>query len=200
MDILELVKKCKAIRKYTDKPIANKLLDKILEAGRWGPSVPSFLKIQPGIFLPVTGKNIINEISQIIMRKSRASGIGVNILLNSASRTIASAPAIIFIYNSGELRDIEKKYRAIYSNFKEIIPRAELSAISAAIQNMIIVAKSLGISSCWLDTPLFCASEINKLLGINYELTGVLTLGYAAEKGKRSPRKPIYKAIVSVVK
>jgi nitroreductase len=189
MNILKLIKQRKAIRKYTDKPIPKKLIDEIIEAGKWGPSVPSFLNIQPWRFVVITNKDIINKIAQVTLMKSKKLGAGANILLSSASRIINGSHAVILIYNSGEFRSIEEKYKAIYANFKELIPPAELSAISAAIQNMVLIAESLGIGSCWLDTPLFSKEEINKILNINKRLIAVLTLGYPAEKGRRAPRK-----------
>jgi len=195
MDIFNLIKERKTIRKYTDKPIPKETLDKILEAGIWGPSVPSFLRIQPWQFVVVTDKETISKLSWVVLEKSKKSGAGVNILMSSASRIIASAPVSILIYNSQDLQKVKNKYKEAYANFAEIIPRAELSAISAAVQNMILMAEALQVSSCWLDTPLFCKDEINKLIKTDNELIAVLTLGYSAEEGKRSPRKPASEAV-----
>ena len=195
VDLLELIKNRKTIRRYEKKRIPKKIIDKIIEAGRWGPSVPSFLKIQPWIFIVMTSNVSISRIAEIILHKSRESRVGVNILLSSASRIIAGAPAIILIYNSQEVKALKNKYKEMYSNFEEIIPKAELSAISAAIQNMILTAESIGIGSCWLDTPLFCKKEIAEFTGINKELVAVLTLGYPAENGTRSSRKPVSESV-----
>ncbi|MCU0651985.1 MAG: nitroreductase family protein [Candidatus Omnitrophica bacterium] len=195
MDILKLIKTRRTIRRYKNKPIPQKILDKIIEAGIWGPSVPSFLRIQPWRFIVITKKTTIKKISEIALARSKKLGAGANILLSAGSRIIACAPAVILIYNSGDLAKLKNKYKAAYNNFGEIIPRAELSAISAAIQNMILAAEALGIGSCWLDTPLFSKNEINKLLGVKDDLIAVLTLGYADEEGRRSPRKPLTEAI-----
>lgn len=195
IELLKLIKERRTIRKYQDKPIPKKVLDKIIEAGVWGPSIPSFLKIQPWKFTVITHKKSIARIAEIILKKSKESGVGVNILLSSASKIIGNAMAVILIYNSQELRGIKNKYKQIYSKFEEIIPNAELSAISATIQNMILMAESLGIGSCWLDTPLFCKNEINELLKEKDDLVAILTLGYPAEKGRRSPRKPLSEMI-----
>ena len=199
MDILELIKGRKTIRKYQGKPIPREIIDKIIEAGIWGPSVPSFLMIQPWRFVVIEDKKIKKEITEIILKKSKEIGAGANILLSSSGRIIDSAPIVIMIYNSGDLKKLESKYKVVYDKFGEIIPRAELSAISATIQNMILVAEGLGVSSCWLDTPLFCKDEINQLLKAEDELIAVLTLGYRAEEGKRCQRKP-FSEMVSFVK
>ncbi|MBL7156730.1 MAG: nitroreductase family protein [Candidatus Omnitrophica bacterium] len=190
MDIFSLIKDRKTIRKYKDKPIPKEIIDKIVEAGIWGPSVPSFLKIQPWKFVVVTEKKRIKQITELL-KKSKKTGIAINIMLSSAANIIDKAPFIIVVYNSKDLEKLKEKFKLIYSKFARIIKAAQLSAISAAIQNMILVAEDLGISSCWLDTPLFCKNEINKIFNTNNELIAILTFGYSAEKGKRSPRKPI---------
>lgn len=189
MDLLELVKKRKTIRRYKEKVIPQKILDKIIEAGIWGPSVPSFLQIQPWKFIVIKDKEKIESLAGILKKKSRKASAGVNVMLSSAASIIGGAAAVILIYNSKDLDEKAARYKVIYSKFRRIIKTAQLCAISATIQNMILVAEYLGIGSCWLDTPLFCKNEINKFLGVEETLAGVLTLGYPAEEGKRSPRK-----------
>lgn len=198
MNILKLIKERKTIRKYTNKPIPKRLIDKIIEAGIWGPSLlaPGF---QPWCFVVITNKKTINTITEIMSKKSKESGVGINGLLSLAAKVTDEAMAIVLIYNSGPLRKFMEKYKEMYSKFKEIIPKAELSAISAAIQNMILAAEVLGIGSCWLDIPLFCEEEINRLVSINDQLVAVLTLGYPREKGKRSPRKSISETVKYII-
>lgn len=182
MDILKLIKERTTIRKYINKPIPKKVIEKIIEAGRWGPSLlaPGF---QPWRFAVITNKRIIKTVTELISKKSKESGVGVNVLLSLAARVIDGAAVIVLIYNSEPLKKFINKYKVIYSKFEETIPKAELSAVSAAIQNMVLAAESLGIGSCWLDAPLFCEEEINKLFSIRDELVAVLTLGYPGEKG-----------------
>ena len=195
MDILKLIKNRKSIRRYYDKPIPKKVLDKIIEAGIWGPSVPSFLRIQPWRFVVINNKKKINKISKILLAKSKKSRAGVNVLLKSAANIVNNAQTVFAIYNSGDMENMRNKFKEIYLNFSEVIQNAELSAISATIQNMILTAESLGIGSCWLDMPLFCKGEINKLLNTKDELVAILTLGYPAEKGRRAQRKHFSKAV-----
>ena len=177
MDVLELIKQRKTIRRYKEKPISSEIIDKIVEAGTWGPSVPSFLQIQPWRFIVISNKNSIARIANLILKESKKSTTGVNIMLHSASNIIKGAPIIILVYNSRDLEEIKHKFKVIYSKFSKIIKTAQLSAISAAIQNMILAAEALGVGSCWLDTPLFCQKEINELLDTTDELIAVLNFG-----------------------
>ena len=195
MDILNLMKKRCSIRRYSNKPIPKELVDKIVEAGIWGPSVPSFLRIQPWRFVVITDKKKIEQISEIILKKSKDSQAGVNILLKSATAIVGSAQVVLAIYNSGDIEKLKDRFKELYENFSQVIQNAELSAISAAIQNMIIMAESLKIGSCWLDMPLFCEKEINAFLNTEEKLVAFLTLGYPAEEGKRAQRKPFSEAV-----
>ncbi|MFH1460753.1 MAG: nitroreductase family protein [Candidatus Omnitrophota bacterium] len=195
MDILKIIKERKSIRKYQDKPIPKEIINKIIEAGIWGPSVPSFLKIQPFKFVVVTKKEIIAKISSLLEKKSLKVSVAAKILLKGASNIINAVPVVVFVYKTKDLENSQHKFKEVYLSLKKVVKTAQISAISAAIQNMILTAEKLGVGSCWLDIPLFCEQNINKVLNNNNKLIAVLTLGYPAEKGKRSPRKPYEEAV-----
>jgi len=188
-DILKLIKTRCSIRKYKEKPIPKKEIDQIIEAGIWGPSLTTFLKIQPWKFTVVLDKKKILAIGDLLIKKANNSNIYVKILLNSSAKIIMNAASIIVIYSSDDIEIVKYKYKEFYIQLAKLGHIAEISAISAAIQNMILIAESLGIGSCWLDTPLFCEKEINKMLNNTSRLLALLTLGYPNEKGKRSKRK-----------
>jgi nitroreductase len=201
MDILNLIKNRRTIRKYKDIPISKDIIEKIIEAGRWASSIHGF---QPWRFVVITNHLLIKKISGILSKKSKVTCSGVDKVLSLTASTIANAPAIILIYNQNIFKDISYKFLKIKNteNSKietisgvRIAEVSEIEAISGAIQNMILVAESLGIGSCWNTIPLFCEKEINELLGNNEQLIAVLTLGYPAEKGRRSPRKSIDKIV-----
>ena len=73
MDILEIIKRRASIRKYQDKPVPKEIIDKILEAGIWGPSVPSFLRIQPWKFVVIKNRSVIGFLSAILADKAKVS-------------------------------------------------------------------------------------------------------------------------------
>jgi len=186
--ILEIIKERKTIRRYKDKPIPEKIIRKIIEAGRWGPSIHG---IQPWKFVVIENQRVINTLSQIVtkkLRKINAPGFIFSPTINS----LASCKSIICIYNTKSLFNFAKGLSGKYTLNAKI---AELLAISGAIQNMVLTAESLGLGSCWLATPLFCRQEISKLLNENNELVAILTLGYPQEKGKRSKRKPLSETV-----
>lgn len=54
MDILELIKTRRSIRKFENKNVSEKIIDEILEAGRWA---PSGLNNQPWKFMALGGED-----------------------------------------------------------------------------------------------------------------------------------------------
>lgn len=189
MDILELIKKRHTIRKYQDKPVSADVTGKIIEAGRWSSSIHG---MQPWHFIVIKNKEIIGNIAAIMFEKSKKLSTGGNVLVRSSAESISNAQNLILVYNTKEFSCFAEKLKG---DFKKTAWIAEICGISAAIQNMILAADSLGLGTCWFSTPLFCEEEINKLIQSTDELLAIISLGYANEKGKRSKRKSIEKAV-----
>ena len=60
MDIIEIIKGRRSVRKFTSAPVSEELIVKILEAGRW---TPSGLNNQPWRFAVITDAGLKKEIS-----------------------------------------------------------------------------------------------------------------------------------------
>ncbi len=68
MDIFELIKSRRSIRKFTNEPVLEEVIDKIIEAGTWA---PSGLNNQPWKFGVIRDQDLKKEISTL----TRYSGI-----------------------------------------------------------------------------------------------------------------------------
>ncbi|MFH1441094.1 MAG: nitroreductase family protein [Candidatus Omnitrophota bacterium] len=189
MDILKLIKEKRTVRRYKNKPIPKKILNKIIEAGIWGSSLHGF---QPWRYSIISDKDVIGEISEILVLESRKHGIASKILLTSSANTILKSQLLIVIYNSQEFVKWVNKFGKRYVKYAEV---AELSAISAAIQDMILVAENFGIGSCWLSMPLFCEKKINNILNRREKLIAVVTFGYPRVREKRFIRRSIVETV-----
>jgi nitroreductase len=69
----------------------------------------------------------------------------------------------------------------------------DLMAIGACIQNMLLVAYSLGLGTCWLGEILNKKEELAKYLNLDddLEIMAVVTLGYPDEDKPKACRKPL---------
>ena len=74
---------------------------------------------------------------------------------------------------------------ATYNREKDIM------AVGACIQNMLLQAYELGLSTCWLGEILNRKEDVEKSVGADsdYELMAVITLGYSDEEVTKGCRK-----------
>jgi nitroreductase len=188
MSVLETIKNRATTRKYKKLSIPSYKLNTILEAGIWGPAIHHF---QPWKFVVVKNEAKKNKIFNMVEAKLKKIKTPAFISYPTIT-TLKAAKLLICVYNTKVFsRAIQRLNQKIYKNFEV----AEISAIAAAIQNMLLASEYLGIGSCWLDLPLFCRKEINALLKQQDELIAVITLGYPEKQGVRSPRKPLSESI-----
>ncbi len=62
MNIFELIKTRRSIRRFTDAPVSDELIDKIIEAGTWAPSGKNN---QPWKFAIIKDRDIKEQISEL---------------------------------------------------------------------------------------------------------------------------------------
>lgn len=84
MDTFELIKTRRSIRKFTDKPVSDEVIDMIIEAGTWA---PSGLNNQPWKFAVIKDRDLKKEVSG----------------LTRYSKTVASANALIAVFLDNSL-------------------------------------------------------------------------------------------------
>lgn len=181
--LLELIKTSGAIREFKDKNVPMPLINKIIEAGRWGLSVLGF---QPWTLISIKNRKIIIMIARLLNEKSEHLENGVNIVLRVTSKIIKNANTLVLIYNNRKLEKRAEKFGSLYVKRAYI---AELQAIGGVVQNMHLMTNNLGLGCVWLDAPTFCANEINAALNTNDELIAILAIGYPAVKPHRSKRQ-----------
>jgi nitroreductase len=155
MDVLEVIRKRRSIRKYISKPVEEDKLQKILEAGRWAPSASNK---QPWHFVVIRDES---------MRKKLAD-------IHAYGRFMAESPVVIIV-----LSDPERH------------PRYYIADPHNAVQNMLLAAYSLGLSTCWMgvrDTPY--EAEFKKLLDVpdKFRIICSVSLGYSNQERDSSRR------------
>jgi len=183
MDILKLIRKRRTIRKYKNKRIPKKILNKIIESAKWAPSPHNS---QPWEFIIIKNIGIKKSFISLLYRGSNSFLTPVKIILNSSIRIIENAETIILAYNNN---NFSKKINKLGEPYFSSSIISEIEGISAAIENMHLTAHSYGIGMAWLTMPLLLKKNINKFVNTKNELMAVLTFGYPAEKGECLRRK-----------
>lgn len=192
MRLSSLIKRRASVRDYRKRAVSRKVVNKILESGIWGPSLGGE---QVAFFTVIRNKKIKHAIILLLEKNLKKLGIlGRVVFVPSTMKALKSCDTLIAIYNNGRFRNLVghfAKYVAKNQNdniYLRQAEQAEMCCISASIQNMILRIEDLGLGSCWLHTPLFCESEIKKVLKIDMKLVAFLAVGYPKTREKRSRR------------
>lgn len=178
MDILELIKKRASTRKYKDQPIPKEILDKIIEAGIWAPSVHN---LQPWFFIVVKDKCLRKEIVNHLNKTAKNYPTSVKIFTRNSVDIIANAPAIILVFNT---LAFSRKVAILGKPYTSVANISEVESIAASIENMYLMATSLGLGMVWLTAPLLAKNVIAKLFEVDYELTAAVALGWPRKTEK----------------
>ena len=165
MDLERAISIRRSVRKFSDKPVPEDVLSKILLAGN---DAPSSLNNQNKAFVAIVGekaKNSLNEVvkanasSEVIERISARNKGDFNFFYN--------APVLILVASN------DKMY-----------PEADCAC---AIENMYLRATDLGLGACWINQlsrveyPLLKEFLKSQGLSEDYIVYGSLALGYSED-------------------
>jgi len=168
-EILDLIKSRQSDRKYSEKPVEQEKLERILEAGRMAPSA---CNAQPWKFIVITEPDLLKKVSETASAKL----IGMNTF-------VSQAPLIIVVVR--EQPNFTTKIGGTIKN-KDY----SLIDIGIASENICLQSEAEGIGSCmigWFDEPL-----LRKLLGVprKKRVELIITLGYSLSDKREKKRKP----------
>ena len=153
--IYDLIKSRRSVRDYTNKKVSKDVIEKILDSVRYAPSAGNY---QPWEMIVVENDE---------MRKN---------IVNAASNQewMINAPVFIVACVNDRLAG------AVYG------PRGKMlygiQGVSAAIENILLTAESLGLGTCWVGA--FGEVAVARLLQCPEYVRpcAIITLGYPKEK------------------
>lgn len=187
MDIASLIRTRRTIRRYKDRKVPRRLLRKVLEAARWAPSAHN---LQPWRFVIAEGR-IKERLVEVLGVRKKNEPMLVKLILKEAVKIIENAPMAILAYKKGVYSDTIKKGGRSYRDYLRKANIWEVQCVACALQNMLLVAHSLGLGTAWLGITAFRERQINRLFRSNDALMAVVTIGYPDEKPAPPSRRPI---------
>lgn len=183
-EVLKAIAGRRSIRQYRGEQIKDAELKAILEAGL---QAPSGHDSQPWHFTVIQKRELIDEISAGSKTAMRKSGVDWIVKLGEAEK-------YNIFYNAPTIVLLAAKKDAL----------SPVADVSAALQNMVIAAESLGIGSCWMGfaTFYFLDAQNYKKIGIpeGYEVLYGMTLGYKPAGWKAAPRQRKYEDFYRIIK
>ena len=183
------IKRRRSVRIFSDKPVSARDLETILNAANQAPSAHNQ---QSWRFIVLRGKKK-NELAGLINEKAVDFTKPSTTLLRLASRSIASAPVVIAVANSGQLiaRGTEL-FKVDKNTAKDFFRIMEIQSSAAAVQNLLIAATSLGLATVWLGVLILIKNDILRLLGEPAgEFMAVIPVGYAVKVNQGPKKQPL---------
>jgi nitroreductase len=175
-EVINAILTRRSVRAFQDQPIKKEDLDVILKCAAYAPSA---MNSQNWYFTAILDAGVIGKVNGWIVSEIKESGDPnlEGILERSNGNVFRNAPCVVIV--STERGD-----------------RFGVINASAAMQNMLLAAQSLGIGSCWIGTvgilgtnkrAEYYGSEMKLPKG--YAPFFGVTLGYSASAGLETPAR-----------
>lgn len=166
----DLILKRQSDRGYSDKPVEQDKLDRILQSGRLAPSA---CNAQPWKFIVVTDPDIRHKVAEA----ATAKALGMNTFVNQA-------PVLIVVVR--EKPNFTSKAGGIIKD-KDY----SLMDIGIASGYMALQACAEGLGSCLLGW--FNEKLVKKILGIpsGKRVELIISVGYSTKEPREKKRKPL---------
>lgn len=197
MNLDEIIRGRRSVRKYQERPVDEKLIWQMLEAGRWAPSPHGRMPWRFAVLTRAEPKLALAQSMGAEWRRQLAfDGQDTHIIETRAQKSherIVQAPAIIIpcLY----LADLDVYPDADRQAAEETMA---VQSLGCAVQNMLLTARSLGLDTGWMCAPLFCPEVVAGALDLDSRLVphALITVGYAAADPVRRERLPLEQLVV----
>lgn len=199
MDFFTVITERRSIRKFTDEPVADQDLQKMLEAARLAPSAHNS---QPWHFIVVKNQGLIKKMAKAVHAKIDEVKIHPELTDNKERieryryyfTFFEEAPVVIAVLGKKE-DDVVRETMRVYDLMLAGSIQSDSSeqSIAAAIENLLLAATALGYGGCWMTGPLIAVKELEKLLAIErpWYLTALVPLGKPFKSYRARPRKSL---------
>lgn len=173
---MDIFRKRRSIRSYTEEMLKREDLEQILEAGSYAPSGGNNQSTHRMVLL---NKEIRKELRELVQQEFAKMEIQEDTYKSLRNSILQSQKGnYVFDFHAPVL--IVTANKKVYGN--------ALADSACALENMMLKATELGIGSCWinqlhwLDENVVIRQKLQELgLGEDETITGGLALGYAKE-------------------
>ncbi len=207
-NFLDLTKKRRSIRKYTDKPVPRALVEYFISCAAYA---PSGCDSQCWHFVAVDDKEMIDRLAEVTAKGASEfygtgySGATAEFLVSreKAVSFYRNAPLVIFVFMDKMKYYDERAVQAFsekgygYRDMNDKLGYCDVLSIGAAIQNMLLAITEKGYGACWMNDPVISEDKIKEVLGVREELKliSVVPVG----EPKYSPRNKVLKELETIL-
>jgi F420 biosynthesis protein FbiB-like protein len=194
--INDIIQHRRSIRRYEDRPIPRKVLEKVLTAATYAPSAHNR---QPWRFAVVSTpdeqRTLALAMGQRLRTDLTADRVPEAIIEKDVTLSysrITKAAALVLVCMS--MADMDRYPDEKRANAERLMA---VQSTAMAVQNLLLAVDAEGLGACWMCAPLFCPDVVSQTLNLptDWEPQALITMGYPAEQ-KTSTRQPLESKIV----
>lgn len=163
MELSEVIKKRRSIRHYLKKKIPDDILKDLLEHAILSPSAHNR---QPWHYIIINNQDKKERIASILKESTNEE-------TSLSCEVIKECSTLILVFGN-----IEN-------------PEMDLTSIGASIENLILRATDLGVSSLWIGYIRFIEEKLQKEFNRDDTLVSAVALGYSDRTPSPRPRKSL---------
>ena len=197
LELERAIKERRSIRRYTDEPVSVELVRKVIEAGTWAPSAKNGQQWRFIVFTGASKDALVEVMERDLTVKAETYGVKVMGSSLASCWIMQQAPVLVMVWNAGvavrgnRVAEAVRQLERMVSNACELGHNAEIQSVAAAIQNMLLIAHSLGIGSLWINNIYYALDALEQYLDKPWELVSAVALGWPEpqERHKVPPNK-----------
>jgi nitroreductase len=165
MDIFQVFRDRRSIRKYKDTPVGKETIEQVLDAARLA---PSWKNLQCWRFLVLTDAAIRSKLLDAFPDE------------NPGKKAISMAPVVIVVCGNPVESDTENNIDYFVAD------------VAIAFEHLCLAAHALGLGTCWMGW--YNEGQIKQALGLpaGIRVVGITPLGYPDQEPKARPRKELH--------
>ena len=186
MDIKDMIWTRRSVRHYKADKISRDDLQDIVDAALMAPSTVNF---QPWYFVVLQDEQALQEATDIMKIAAERLKPDLEARFASHPEVIAATTKFISSLGAAPACVLAFQYKTEYPP-QQTMPI--MQSVAAAIENLILMAWSKGIGSCWMTAATVC--QVDQELHDRFApdkgpLVAMITLGYPDETPKAPKRK-----------
>lgn len=188
-ETLKTIKARHSVRTFTRQDVTDEHINIMLQAANDAPSAHN----QQSWRFVVLRDNKKNELAQLVTAGSDKFPRPASALLRMAARSIISAPVVIAVADTGELIEHGTQlFKVEHDMARDFFRTMEIQSSSAAVQNLLLAATSLGLGTVWLGILFLLKDDVLQFLGEpKGEFMAVVPVGFAAKPTGGPLKQPV---------
>lgn len=191
MNLAELIKSRRSVRKFKPVKISREMVENILDLARWAPSAHNS---QPWRSVVLDDNEVKERLAREmadtwlsdLIKDGIPKGKAEEIVRLESWDRITKSPVVIIVCLT--MKDMHK-----YPDRRR--RRAEylmgVQSVAAYVQTLLLLAHYYRLGACWVCAPLFCPDVVQRVLGLprKIEPQAMIVMGYADEDPLPPSRK-----------